>query len=330
MTLSSIELSGQDIHFSQYFHNPVLINPAFTGNHNGVFRATLNYRNQWVSIPTVGSSSPYTTYSGSFDARILPDRIGNDKFGVGVTFFSDRAGDGALKTNSAMFSIAYHKATDRYGRNHLTLGLQAGVVNKQIDITRLLFEEQLVDFGFDPNAFNGEVNFGGGSFTYADVNIGALWQSAASETFKYYIGFSLHHVATPGETFLQDATNQLAHRYIAQLGGDITIGRYASISPTLLYMLQQNAQQWNVGLAFNYDVNEEFYWFAGLWTRVKDAIIFGTGFDYRGFKLGISYDINISEFKGATNSVGAIELGAVYIFRNQDTRVINERYCPRF
>lgn len=330
MSLGAAKLSAQDIHFSQYFHNPVLVNPAFTGNHNGVFRVNLNYRNQWVQIPTVGASSPYVTYSGSFDARLMPDRLGNDKFGIGVTIFSDRAGDGALTTQSAMFSIAYHKATDRYGKHHLTLGLQAGIVNKRIDLTKLLFEEQLVDFGFDPNAFNGENNFDGGSMLYADVNVGALWQSAPSEYFQYYLAFALHHVATPGESFLQDASNELDHRYVAQAGADIKLGRYASLSPTFLYMTQANAQQWNIGTAFNYDVNEDFYWFAGVWTRIKDAVIVGTGFDYKSLKLGITYDINISEFRGATNTVGAIELGAVYIFRNQNQRFYYEKYCPRF
>lgn len=330
LAFCSTRTEAQDIHFSQYFHNPVLVNPAFTGNHNGVFRATLNYRNQWVTIPTAGSSSPYVTYSGSFDARLLPDRLGNDKFGIGVTMFSDRAGDGALTTQSAMFSIAYHKATDRYGQNHLTLGLQAGIVSKRLDITKLLFEEQLVDFGFDPNAFNGENNFNGGSMFYADVNVGALWQSGVSENFKYYLGFSMHHVATPGESFLQDADNNLSPRYIAQAGADIKLGRYASVSPTFLYMTQSNAQQFHVGAAFNYDVNEDFYWFAGVWTRVKDAVIVGTGFDYKGLKLGITYDVNISEFRGATNTVGAIELGLVYIFRNQNQRFYYEKYCPRF
>ena len=54
-------LYGQDPGFSQFYSNPLYLNPAFTGT-TELPRTTLNYRNQW---PQKGAT--YTTYSLSFD-----------------------------------------------------------------------------------------------------------------------------------------------------------------------------------------------------------------------------------------------------------------------
>jgi len=57
---------SQDIHFSQYFNTPLIINPALTGVFGGDQRAMLAHRNQWASV-----ASPYKTYGASFDTRLL-------------------------------------------------------------------------------------------------------------------------------------------------------------------------------------------------------------------------------------------------------------------
>ena len=54
-------LFGQDPGFSQFFANPLYLNPAFTGT-TELPRAVINYRNQW---PQKGAT--FTTYSLSYD-----------------------------------------------------------------------------------------------------------------------------------------------------------------------------------------------------------------------------------------------------------------------
>ncbi|HMZ89019.1 MAG TPA: type IX secretion system membrane protein PorP/SprF, partial [Chitinophagales bacterium] len=49
---------AQDIHFSQFFAAPILVNPANTGNFIGSARIGLNYRDQWGSV-----TIPYRTFS---------------------------------------------------------------------------------------------------------------------------------------------------------------------------------------------------------------------------------------------------------------------------
>ncbi|MFH1322164.1 MAG: type IX secretion system membrane protein PorP/SprF [Bacteroidota bacterium] len=38
---------SQDIHFSQFYQTPLIINPALTGSFNGQVRVLMNYKDQW-------------------------------------------------------------------------------------------------------------------------------------------------------------------------------------------------------------------------------------------------------------------------------------------
>ena len=79
---------AQDIHFSQFYLSPLNLNPAMTGVMNCNIRLVANYRNQWASVLR---SNAFRTYSVSYDQRIPVGR--NDFFGIGGTFWGDRAGE---------------------------------------------------------------------------------------------------------------------------------------------------------------------------------------------------------------------------------------------
>src|SRR3954464_2337653 len=92
---------AQDPNFSQFFASPLTLNPALTGKFDGVYRVAGNYRNQW---PTINNA--FTTYTASFDAGILKNRIPEyDQFGIGLLGFADDAGNGVLKNNAMGLSV---------------------------------------------------------------------------------------------------------------------------------------------------------------------------------------------------------------------------------
>lgn len=328
---------AQDIHFSQYYASPLTLNPALTANINGVFRAAFNYRNQWFTIPVLNSVAPYQTYQASFDAPILRERLGNDGFGFGGAFYADKAGDGALSTYSGMFSIAYHKAVDRYGRGRLSLGLQAGVVSKRVNISDLIFETQLGATGWDKTINNQEA-FTNQSILYGDVNLGAMWTHAPGQQVRYYVGVAINHVPGmankgPKESFLGDDRNRLKARYNVNAGLEIFLDKYGdfSISPTFLFMLQQNAQQYNLGLGLNYWLNDNIALWGGAFYRVKDAAIVNLGVEVYNARIGVSYDLNHSGLRAASKAQGALEVSVVYIFKKERPSAIQyEKYCPNF
>jgi type IX secretion system PorP/SprF family membrane protein len=324
---------GQDIHFSQYWASPLTLNPALTGNINGVLRASFDYRNQWFTIPTLNAVAPYQTYQASFDMPLFRQRLGNDGFGVGALFYTDKAGDGALTTFSGLASIAYHKAVDRYGKARISLGMQAGVVSEQVNINNLIFENQLDNYGWNTNLSNGENSFNNKALIYPDVNMGALWTHAPKDNFRYYFGFAMDHLSRPRESFLGDESNRIPFRYNAHGGMEIFLNHDLtfSLTPTFLFMLQDNAREYNVGLGANYWFNDKVAIFGALLYRINDAFIVNGGVDFFNVRLGLSYDINSSNLRTATQSQGALELSVVYIFkREKPGRMQYEKYCPLF
>jgi len=76
---------AQDPIFSQFYANPLYLNPALAGSALTP-RLTLNYRNQWPSL-----DANFVTYGASYD-QYLP----SINSGIGISFITDRAGGGAL------------------------------------------------------------------------------------------------------------------------------------------------------------------------------------------------------------------------------------------
>ncbi|MAR99334.1 MAG: hypothetical protein CMD21_01330, partial [Flavobacteriales bacterium] len=90
------ELKAQDPAFSQFFANPLYLNPAMAGT-NICPRVSLNYRNQW---PGIGKT--YVTSSASYDQYV--DKLGG---GIGFAIAKDVAGAGNLNTTHISASYAY-------------------------------------------------------------------------------------------------------------------------------------------------------------------------------------------------------------------------------
>ncbi len=334
----SVDLFAQDVHFSQWWAAPVAMNPAMTGNFPGMVRATFNYRNQWFLIPTLNQVTPYQTFEASVDGSITSQRLDNNKFGVGLMFYNDKAGDGGLSTNSAMASIAYHQSVDRYGRSHLSFGLQAGFVMKQIQMQNLIFESQLDGYGWNRNISNGE-NFNSSPIIYPDVNAGIMFSSRPKDKFAYNFGVSVFHIASPRESFLYDQNNRINRRYAAHGSCEISAGPddHWTISPTFLFMMQGKAEQYNFGVGVNYQTNNDNLGvFGGGFTRMNsggsfDAAILNLGVEVYNTRIGLSYDINVSGLSGASQSQGAVEISVVYIFKKKRDQSINfPMYCPKF
>ena len=104
----SIFSYSQDYKFSQFYNSPLNLNPAFTGKINSLYRFVANYRVQYLPLQ---SPSPYNTLSASADFGILRDKLKGDIFGVGVVFTNDR--QTAIRSNTALISLAYHKSLGR-------------------------------------------------------------------------------------------------------------------------------------------------------------------------------------------------------------------------
>lgn len=330
LVLISGSLLAQDIHFSQYFASPLNLNPALTGGFNGTFRAVANYRNQDFGVQ--GKSS-YQTYAASVDASLLKRKLNYDRLGVGVSFFHDKSGDGGLSQLNIMAAAAYHKALDDGNRYSLSLGVKAGLVQKRIDFSKLVFEDQIVDFEtIDP--VTGETLQSNNNIMYVDFEVGLLFRGAFTENIRSYIGGSFAHVHKPKENFIEGAPeeNRLDPRYIIHGGTDFRLADRITLTPGVMYMIQSTAQELNIGLVAGLELNDFNALYFGSYYRVTErALMPMVAYEIAGFRAGISYDVTLSDYRNANGGNGAIEVSLIYIYGNEpEPPVSNTNFCPKW
>ena len=137
------------------FSSPLNLNPALTGVMNCNVRLSGNYRNQWASVL---KANAFSTYSISYDQRIPVGR--NDFFGVGGTFWGDKAGESNFATLQGRLSLSYSKKMSggRKSGNYLVVGADAGASQRSIDFLNLRYGSQHDgQGGFDQNLPTGLV-----------------------------------------------------------------------------------------------------------------------------------------------------------------------------
>ncbi len=306
---------AQDPHFSQYYANPLYLNPAFAGV-SKCPRATLNYRNQYPVLDV------YQTYSASYDQYV--DGING---GLGLLLLRDEAGDGTLTATEISGIYSYHL---QVSRNFTVLaGFQATLRQRAINWDNLNFPDEIDPYyGFVRQT--GEIPPGTQTNTHFDVSAGLL-----GFTERFYIGATFNHLTQPDESFFKDS--RLPMKITAQAGFTIPLGRkrlYTDLQnyliPNIVYQLQGPYDQLTISTAFNRGPIS-----GGLGLRTStanpDAIVVLLGYapDNFDWKIGYSYDITISSI--ANNLGGAHELSLSYQFPCRIKRKQNKAIkCPKF
>ncbi|HCK21243.1 MAG TPA: hypothetical protein DHW15_03515, partial [Bacteroidetes bacterium] len=325
--LTGFAVQAQDIHFSQFMSAPLALNPAQTGNYACDWRAGLNYRNQWSSIP-----APYVTYSAFFDAPVVTGIRGSDNLAAGILLYNDVSGDGNLSNLSVLASVAYHMALGS-PNHYLSAGVQAGLMQKSLDWNNLVFANQFDGVDFNSGLPNFEP-YAGDNFNNLDLNFGLMYKGKFSQDVSLEAGVAANHLLTPNESFLLESTNELGMRVTGHTRVIVALTNNLSILPAVLYQSQSGASELIVGGDIGYFLRNPNFpatIYMGAYLRNGDAVIPSLAIDYNNFRLGITYDVNTSNLDVATNGQGGIELSLVYT--GCILPVVPENYvlpCPRY
>jgi type IX secretion system PorP/SprF family membrane protein len=330
--LSFVKTSvAQDPNFSQFFVSPLTLNPALTGKFNGDFRLAGNYRDQWPDI-----SKAYVTSTFSLDAPILRSRINElDTWGVGIMAMTDKTANGILSGNFVSVTTAYHKGIDEDGLQQIGLGFQATYANKRLDGTKLNFLDELDENGGWTIPSGEAIDNRQINTSYFDFGVGALYNGSTDGYNNFYFGVAGYHLNKSKESFTGDVFYQINPRVTFNAGGAIPLGdKSRTIYLSSIYSRQANATNFVLGGAAGFTLNEDeenpTNLYTGIWSRfnnVNDALIPYIGLEWNGFRLGASYDVNISSLKTASQSRGGIEISLVFIKRPAGYKSIP---CPSF
>lgn len=309
LVLFFFNLNSQEIHFSQILNNPLFLNPASTGLFDGDFRIGTSYRNQGSKI-----SVPYSTYSAWGDAHFEAGNSGNTAFGLGLSFFNDNAGEGSLNTTSGYLNAALIRGFNANNSFRASLGFSIGAINRSVDFSKLVFDNQWNGTVFDPDIGHGE-NFTSNSIFAPDFNVGGIICWDINDRYRSTFGVSMAHVNKPKLSFYSEGY-RLKNKFSFHGLMQIKLNEQIYLLPGACYTIQEFANEAMAGTNL-YIVSDSFRFISGLWYRHERDIIPQIGIFMDDFTLQFSYDINISKLHIANNYRGGVEIAIFKTFVTQ-------------
>lgn len=324
--------SAQDIHFSQFYENAILRNPALTGIFSGDYKAGVNYRTQWSNI-----SVPFNTMLASAETRIAVNKSVGDYISLGVTATYDRAGSINFTSMQVYPAINYNKAMADGRRSYLSVGFTGGYIQRAFDLSKATFSTQYQNGGFEHGAASGE-NIQNVSMTAYDLGAGISFNSSigANRIVNYYIGAAGYHVARPKHTFNGDNDLlRLDTRWTANLGVKANLTEQFGLTVHANYTTQGPYTEMIGGALISWRSNPELsktiVLYAGTFIRIKDAWIPTVKVDYNQYSFTASYDFNTSGLKPATNGTAGYEISLFVRGKYKHREGYNSSVaCPRF
>jgi type IX secretion system PorP/SprF family membrane protein len=314
-SLSTGVLNAQDAEFTQFYANPLYLNPAFAGTMRCP-RLVMAYRNQWPSL-----TGNFVTTSASYDqqVRLLQG-------GVGVIVVNDRAAQGTLNTTSLGGIYSYQQTISK--KVSLKAALQATYFQKTLDWSQLTFGDMI-----DPRKgfiYQTQDLQRGGNVKALDFSAGVLGFSE-----KFYGGVAVHHLNEPNESLVL-ATSRLPMKFTFHAGAVLPIEKRsrdsdAKISPNILYRRQGEFKQMCLGTYVSKGPLVLGVWFRGLLfgEKYRDAFIATLGLQTDMIRVGYSYDVTISELTPATGGSHEVSLGINFECKSKKKKMRTVA-CPSF
>lgn len=315
---------AQDIHWTQFDHNPIFQNPANTGHFaGGNYRIHANYRDQWRSVTV-----PFQTLSISGDHNGFL----HENLSVGMYLFNDVAGDGKFRTIEFQPSASWlFKLTD--DSVHLVrTGASVGVNYRQFNADAFTFGSQWNGEFFDNSLPTNEVFFTERR-TNATLALGANYEWVGDERKKITTGIGFFNINRPnqgffGENILRERRVNFFTRAQLELNNDW------DLLPSLQINVQGNYREFLLGSQARYILKDRLGEYRavlfGAYIRGGDAGALMGGIEWQNWWAGISYDINYSSLYVASRGRGGVEFSLRYIFGKYKPTKTIFRVCPDF
>ncbi len=315
-------LYAQDPQFSQFYANPLFLNPAFAGA-TECGRLNFNYRNQWPAL-----SKAFITYNISYDQNIP-----GINSGIGLLVMSDQQGDNALNRLNASGFYSYKlKLTSDF---LLSFGVKATYYQESLNWQKFIFSDQIETTSGNHDKLSQETPPDNSTVTAIDFSAGTIF----SYLDKFFVGVAVDHLTQPNISFYNNS-NSILPMKIAIHGGitanlsEGTLGNARQedwvLQPNILYLQQEMFHQLNAGIYIS-----KYPFVLGAWFRHNfqnpDAAIVLVGITYNNIKLGYSYDITMSNIGGSAGGAHEISFSWNFcIYKQEKRRHIRAIKSPSF
>jgi len=298
--ISALQLKGQDPEFSQFYANPLYLNPAFTGT-NALPRVILGYRNQY---PKQGNT--YVTYNLTYDKF-----VNSTHGGIGFQTMYDVQLNGVISSLYTSFLYAEHFTVN--DRLFFSMALQTGFIYKQFNITGLIFPG-MIDQGTGTISGNTPLMTENGQRLMPDISFGIV-----GEFDDTYFGLALHHLTQPDQSVITgDQVGRLPIKITLHAGAkghDFHRGllsREFTLSPNVVYQQQGSFKQINAGLYMKEDWLTFGLWYRNNLSIRPNSLVAMAGYQTEKFQFGYSFDYSLSNI--SVYSYGSHEISLIFYF----------------
>lgn len=293
----------------------MVISPGLTGIFNGDQRFIAAGRGQWQA-----ADAPFATFHGSFDQKVYNQKFGKGFVGLGGSFTYDRSGDSRLSLIQLNFSVSYTYQID--SENLITGGLMIGAGQRSFDFSDLEWSSQHNGELFNASTPSGE-DFNENGYVYPDFGLGINYRAQKTDSRTHVdLGAAAFHLHRPNQSFADQGESKLQPRYSFYVNQIYQLRPKFDLYVNGLAQIQDQYFEGLVGAGGRWHLNQrrgkELSLQGGLAARlndVGDAAIFASELHYQYWRLGFSYDFNISSFRVASNRNGGPEVTLRYIIK---------------
>ncbi len=305
----------QEVTYSQYMFNNLLVNPAYAGYKESININLLN-RNQWVGV----NGAP-VTQSFIIDGAFF----NNNNVGLGLAVLNDKAG---LQGQTSVLANYAYRLPVGYNDARLSFGIGVGATQYSLNADKAIVGDKS-DLNFTGNRYHLSPNASLGLFYNDD---------------RFYAGLSANNLLTNILNKKNNSSNDVVlppiHMFLT-VGALIDVNNDVKFKPSLMYRDDPR----NRG---NFDVNASFLFKDVLWLgasyrlsvdmwkkNVGTSAIFQQNslvglvevYVAKSLRLGYAYDYGLSKLKSL--SAGSHEFSIGLILGNQNYRN-NGLTTPRY
>ena len=260
-------VAQQDVLFTQYMFNKLLLNPAYAGSRE-VFTIDILDRYQWVGID--GAPKVITLSAHGITK--------NNKVGLGGYVYRDQVGP---SINQGLMGTYSYRIRTQNG--WFSFGIQAGVKHYNFDWNIIHTEDP--DYLFLPQDVQE---------TTIDANLGIYYQ-----TKRFYAGLSSKHLLANefgiGEFDGKTTFSRLARHYYGMVGVAIPIDDKIVFRPSFLTKVAPNSP---VQMDFNASFIFANAFWIGVSYRTQKSVALLTEFRISDFmRIGYSFDLYMNELQ---------------------------------
>lgn len=309
-------LCAQDVHFSMLDLDPLLFNPAYSGFFDGKGRYGVIYRNQWASV-----SVPFQTVSATAEMAITRNSHAMNGLSGGLCLTADRAGSLGYGSTSASAIVSFFQGVGD-GTNIFSVAAEVGVGQAGFSTGNIMLADATEDIRNT-------------SVIYPTVGAGVAWFWQVSDVLYTKVGVSVRNINEPDVSYFGDvAMSRLSRHLNVYSRAEWRMASNWSILPLLAFQKQQGYSEMLYGCDARFYANDDMEnllaFGAGLMARHGDALSVNLAVLWHEWTFAFCYDANISRLASASHTLGAFELGVVYLMPKPAANRRPALPCPIF